>query len=93
VRSGLAAGAGAPFANFPGVSGDSGAERPTFEEVLAQIWQRWEDVGHVITDVQRAFDEVQSLHQRVDRSAAEGTADQPRPGAEAATDGGAAQAA
>jgi len=61
---------------------DSGAERPTFEEVLAETWQRWEDIGHVINDVQRALGEIQSIYQEIDRSAAE-----------AAADAGAAQAA
>jgi len=54
---------------------DSGAERPTFEEALAEIWQRWQDIGHVINDVQRALGELQSLYQETDRSAAEAAAD------------------
>jgi hypothetical protein len=74
--------AGAPFAKSTGVTSDWGADRPTFDEVLAQIRQDWEDIGHVITYVQRALGQLPSIHEQTDRS-----------GGEVATDPGIAEAA
>jgi len=54
---------------------DWGAEGPTFDEVLAQIRQEWQDVGNVIASVQRALGEVQSVHDAQRRSGCEPTAD------------------
>jgi hypothetical protein len=53
------------------VSRDWGAEGPTFDEVLAQIRQEWQDVGNVIASVQRALGEVRSIHDATQRSGSE----------------------
>jgi prefoldin subunit 5 len=44
---------------------DSGADGPTFDEVLSKVGQQWEDLGRAIADIQRALDEVRSIHERV----------------------------
>ena len=54
---------------------DWGVEGSTFDELLAQIRQEWQDVGNVIASVQRALREVQSVHDAQRRSGCEPTAD------------------
>lgn len=40
---------------------DSGGEGPTLEQVISQIRERWEDLGSLISDVQRALKNFQAL--------------------------------
>jgi hypothetical protein len=53
------------------VTRHGGGVGPTFEQVLAETWQRLEELGRVINDVRRALREVQSIHEQTHRAGAD----------------------